>query len=129
MATILVRKTAKGKPRYTARVRKLGYELVETFSNRKDAEDWARNKENQIQRGQSLVRRLDVALREERDAEKLARLVELDVRDDRTIGGIVEVKKGARPNLEAAGSPFMQLGERAKLGQKTGQPIESGLAA
>lgn len=52
MAQIIRRPNAKGEVRYTARVRLLGRQAVQTFTNRKDAKAWARETEAAIERGE-----------------------------------------------------------------------------
>lgn len=58
-----------------------------------------------------------------------AAIGEPDIRDDRSVRLIVEVKEGTGPNSEVTGLPFTQFAERADLSQETGESLEPGLAA
>ena len=58
-----------------------------------------------------------------------AAIGEPDVRDDLSVGVVVEVKKRSGTPSEAAGSAFTQLAERAQLVQETGETFESSSAA
>ena len=130
MAQIIRRLDSHGKPKYTARIRMQGRQVVQTFSAKKDAESWARETETAIERGEygtgkAATKRTVSALIEDFKKERLpdyqaqAHLERILGWWDKQIGKLA-VQKLTPADIAEARDKL-----RKRINKRTGQPLNN----
>ena len=130
MAQIIRRLDNKGNPKYTARIRLQGRQVVQTFSAKKDATAWARETETAIERGEygtgaATKKRTVSALIEDFKKEKLPDYATADKLGQQLDWWGEQIGKIAVQKLTPVDIAEARDNLRKKIAKRTGQPLNN----